>query len=94
MYYPPEFSPRGMPMKIGSAMDLSRREREILGLIGAGHTSAEIAEMLYVSKHTVAVHRKNLCRKLKAHSTVALVRCAVQIENTLIRVLPPHGDRV
>ena len=67
-------------MQIAFGMDLSRRELEILNLIGAGHKSAEIAQMLYVSFHAVKTHRKNLCRKLNAHSTAALVRCALEIE--------------
>lgn len=67
-------------MKIVCGTGLTVRESEIIGLIAEGHTSKEIAEMLYVSPDTVATHRKNICRKLDAHSTAALVRFAVELK--------------
>jgi DNA-binding CsgD family transcriptional regulator len=50
---------------------LTRREREIATMVRAGKSSREIAEALFVSPSTVAVHRKNLRRKLGLES-----RCA------------------
>ena len=41
----------------------SSREIEILKLILLGKKTAEIAEILFVSKHTISVHRKNMLRK-------------------------------
>lgn len=56
---------------------LSRREKEILGLIAAGHTSQQIADRLFISLHTVNTHRRNLARKTKTKSGNDLVRYAI-----------------
>lgn len=42
----------------------TRREAEIVTLIRAGKTTAEIAEALYLSPATVTFHRKNIRRRL------------------------------
>ena len=41
----------------------SEREIEILKLVLAGKKTAEIADLLCVSTHTISVHRKNILRK-------------------------------
>ena len=43
---------------------LSERELEVLHLIAAGLTNQEIANRLYLSRHTVKVHARNLYAKL------------------------------
>ncbi len=57
---------------------LSRREREILGLIINGYTNSEIAGLLFVSCRTVDTHRQNMLAKLGARNTAVLVRFAVE----------------
>jgi DNA-binding NarL/FixJ family response regulator len=66
-----------------SVVKLTRREREVLSLIGEGTTSKEIAARLGISPKTAQVHRDNLKQKLKAKSTAAIVRYA--IKHKLIR---------
>jgi two-component system, NarL family, response regulator NreC len=66
-----------------SAVKLTRREREVLSLIGESATSKEIATRLGISPKTAQVHRDNLKQKLKAKSTAAMVRYA--IKHKLIR---------
>jgi DNA-binding NarL/FixJ family response regulator len=44
--------------------DLSEREREILALIGAGRSNAEIAEELVISMATVKTHVRHVFAKL------------------------------
>src|SRR5271163_236955 len=44
---------------------LTRREREVLSLIGEGATSKDIAVRLGISPKTAQVHRENLKQKLK-----------------------------
>jgi DNA-binding CsgD family transcriptional regulator len=61
-----------------AAIILSRREREILGLIISGYTNSEIAALLYVSCRTVDTHRQNMLAKLGARNTAVLVRYAVE----------------
>ena len=57
---------------------LTAREREILKLIAEGHTSREIAEMLFVSLKTVLGHRTNLMEKLDLHNRSDLIRYAMR----------------
>jgi len=57
---------------------LSPREKEILQLIAEEHTSAEIANMLFITEKTVEKHRTKLMEKLDIHSTAGLVRYAIR----------------
>jgi len=43
--------------------DLSQREYEIKQLVEQGKTSKEIGEILFISKHTVDTHRRNILKK-------------------------------
>jgi len=61
---------------------LTKREKEILGLITEGLTNTQIAERLFISIDTVDSHRKNLYSKLNVRNTVMLMRYA--IDNNLI----------
>jgi two-component system NarL family response regulator len=68
----------------GSEIKLTRREREVLKLIGEGATAKEIAAHLQITPKTAQVHRDNLKQKLGAKSTAAMVRYA--IKHKLIRI--------
>lgn len=57
---------------------ITKREREIVKLIVKGYTSAEIANMLFISTRTVETHRSNLMNKLELKNTAALVRYAME----------------
>ena len=59
-------------------LSLSRREQEILELISKGLSSQGIGKTLYISKHTVETHRKNILRKLDFNTSTELVKFAVQ----------------
>lgn len=61
---------------------LTRREREILKLLAEGKKSQEIADILFVSVHTVRTHRYNLMKKLNLKSLADLVRYAISREIT------------
>jgi DNA-binding NarL/FixJ family response regulator len=61
---------------------LTKREKEIIGLIAKEKTNADIAAQLFISEYTVESHRKNIFRKTKAKSIVGLVNYAH--ENKLI----------
>ena len=51
--------------------DLTSREREVLQLVAAGRTNAEIAAHLVLSEHTVHRHVANILAKLGASSRAA-----------------------
>jgi DNA-binding NarL/FixJ family response regulator len=57
---------------------LTPRELEIVKLIAEGHTSEEIAEMLFISKKTVDRHRANVLEKLGMRNRVELTRYAIR----------------
>ena len=61
---------------------LSKREKEILGLILEEHTTQEIAEKLFISFGTVETHRRNMLIKTGARNTAGLVRIALEYELT------------
>lgn len=57
---------------------LSPRETETLRLIALGHTSAEIAHKLHLSRRTVETHRAHIHRKLGLSTRAQLVRYALR----------------
>lgn len=57
---------------------LSEREREILKLVVEGKTSAEIAEMLFLSPKTVESYRSRMMHKLDVPNQSALIKLAVE----------------
>jgi len=56
--------------------DVTQRERAVLQLIAAGHTSDEVAQRLAISEQTVNSHVRNIFRKLHAHSRAQAVAVA------------------
>lgn len=68
------------PVKVeeGKAVDsLTKRQRQILGMIAIGMTSAEIGKQLHLATPTVISHRRNLMAKLDLHSTAEVTRFAI-----------------
>ena len=57
---------------------LTRREIEVLKLVGEGHTSPEIAQILGISSKTVDKHRANMMKKLDLHNSAALTAYAIE----------------
>ena len=57
---------------------LTKREREVLKLIAEGKSNKEIADLLFVSVHTVERHRANIMEKLNLKRTADLVKYAIQ----------------
>ncbi|MBB4437950.1 MULTISPECIES: two-component system response regulator MctR [Rhizobium] len=56
---------------------LTPRERDILGLIVAGRSNKEIADVLGITSATTETHRKNLKKKLGIATTAGLIRYAL-----------------
>jgi len=57
---------------------LTEREREILKLVADGHTSREIADMLFISLKTVLGHRAKIMEKLDLHNRAELIKYAIR----------------
>ena len=58
---------------------LTRRETEILKLIGDGLSAKLMGDHLFISIHTVQTHRKNLLSKFHVKNTASLVKKAMDI---------------
>lgn len=59
---------------------LSDRELEIVKKIAAGHTTQDIAKMLFISPNTVQTHRKNIMRKMKARNCISVVSTCMKLK--------------
>jgi DNA-binding NarL/FixJ family response regulator len=57
---------------------LSPREREVLQLVVEGKSSAEIAQILYLSSKTVETYRSRLMHKLGVNDLPSLVKFAIE----------------
>jgi two-component system response regulator NreC len=85
-YLSPPLSERGIAVYMRQSADvqidkydtLTGREREVLQLAAEGHTSAAIAERLFISTRTVETHRANLMNKLGLRTQTELVRYALR----------------
>jgi DNA-binding CsgD family transcriptional regulator len=61
------------------AVELSAREKQILGLIKDGYLSKEISGKLLISVHTVNTHRQRILQKLNANNSLEAVRFAAEL---------------
>ena len=53
---------------------LTNREKQIIALLMLGLNNPQIAERLFISRHTVEQHRKNINRKLEIKSYADLFK--------------------
>lgn len=61
------------PVPAPPEVNLSERERGILGMVAQGYGNREIAELLGLSRLTVEAHTRNIYRKLAVGSRTAAV---------------------
>jgi DNA-binding NarL/FixJ family response regulator len=64
----------GMPPRA-----ITDREEEVLKLVAEGHSSRQIADLLYISVKTVERHRANLLQKLGLRDRLELTRYAIRV---------------
>lgn len=57
---------------------ITEREKEVLKLICKGLNNKQISANLFISDQTVAVHRKNLFRKLGVKNSISLIQLALE----------------
>ncbi|MAU72403.1 MAG: DNA-binding response regulator [Pseudozobellia sp.] len=58
---------------------LTEREKEVLKLIAEEYTTQEIADQLFLSKHTIESYRKNLIAKLQVKNLAGLTKQALKL---------------
>ena len=64
---------------MGKNKGLSKRELEVLLLMGNGLTNQEIADNLFVSPNTVKTHISNIYFKLKVKRRTQAVQKAIEL---------------
>lgn len=78
-YVSPAIGPLSRPSGHRGPLDsLSARECQVLQLVVEGRTSAEIAQMINLSKTSVDTYRSRLMKKLGVSDVASLVKLAVQ----------------
>ena len=60
-------------------VSLTDREKEVLKLIAEENTTQEIADILFLSKHTIESYRKNLISKLQVKNLAGLTKHALKM---------------
>jgi DNA-binding CsgD family transcriptional regulator len=72
---------RGRPWRrpLVQPLPLTTRERQVLGLIAAGHTSKTIATQLDISPHTVESHKQRVFRRLGVQNQAQAVAVALRL---------------
>jgi DNA-binding response OmpR family regulator len=76
----------------GNRARLTRREREVLGLLAMGRSQAEIAADLVISPKTVGTHLERILGKLGVHSRAQAVAVAYR-HGLLERAIQPTRSR-
>lgn len=65
--------------KKAEEISLTEREKEVLKLIAEENTTLEIADKLFLSKHTIESYRKNLISKLQVKNLAGLTKHAIKM---------------
>ncbi len=58
--------------------ELTPRQREVLQLVGEGHSAKEIATILYISTRTVEFHKYRIMEDLNLRTNAGLIQYAVK----------------
>ncbi|HKI95849.1 MAG TPA: response regulator transcription factor [Gemmatimonadales bacterium] len=62
--------------KVLDSVRMTRREREVIGLIAEGLSNKEIAAQLHIATHTVKSHVRNIMEKLTLHTRLQIAAFA------------------
>jgi DNA-binding NarL/FixJ family response regulator len=58
--------------KLNEAVRMTKREREVIGLLGEGMTNKEISQRIHISTYTVKSHIHNIMEKLSLHTRLEI----------------------
>ncbi|WP_459210590.1 response regulator [Aquimarina rhabdastrellae] len=62
-----------------NVVKLTKREIDVISLIAQEYTTQEIADQLFLSKHTIESYRKNLIAKLNVRNLAGLTKYALKM---------------
>jgi DNA-binding NarL/FixJ family response regulator len=78
---------RSRTRALGDTRRLTKRELEVLDLLGEGLRHEDVARRLFISAKTVATHVEHILRKLGVRSRAEAIAVAYREE-----ILQPHGS--
>ncbi len=64
----------------GTAEKPSPRELQVIEQVAKGLSNREIADLLFLSEHTIKAHRRNLIRKYQLRSSSELIAMSVRLK--------------
>ena len=67
-----EFAVREGKTKLKQAVQMTKREREVIELLSEGMTNKEIAQRIHVSMYTITSHIHNIMEKLALHTRLEI----------------------
>jgi PAS domain S-box-containing protein len=82
--------PPSEPIRVERGPQVTTRQREILSLIAAGLSTADVARELTLSPETVRNHLRNASRELRAHTRVEAIAAAQRLGLLAAPVLGPQ----
>jgi DNA-binding NarL/FixJ family response regulator len=77
---------KGGKIKLKEAVRMTKREREVIGLIGDGLSNKEIGQTLHVSNLTIKSHIHNIMQKLALHTRLEVANYSYSA-GTLTKVI-------
>jgi len=75
-YFYKDFKKKNNELEFNKTI-LTTREKEVITLIAQELTTDEIATKLFLSRHTIETHKKNIFQKLQVNNAAGLVKKAV-----------------
>jgi DNA-binding NarL/FixJ family response regulator len=66
------YAVKGGKTKLKNAITMTKREREIIGLLGDGMSNREIGQKIRVSPYTIKSHIHNIMEKLALHTRLEI----------------------
>src|SRR3954468_21884024 len=61
---------------------LTNTERQVALLVAEGLTNAQVGQHMFLSRHTIDFHLRQIFRKLNVHSRVAMTRRVLEFESS------------
>ena len=72
---------------------LTDTERRVALLVAEGLTNAQAGARMFLSRHTIDFHLRQIFRKLNVHSRVAMTRRVLEFESASRQEWSSHGHR-
>ncbi|MEY2454856.1 MAG: hypothetical protein QOD92_4430 [Acidimicrobiaceae bacterium] len=61
---------------------LTGTERQVALLVAEGLTNAQVGQRIFLSRHTIDFHLRQIFRKFNVHSRVAMTRRVLEVESS------------